>query len=324
MRYAASALVTCGLLIGAGGAAAEAVEPIGEAVQVVNLVTAELKRDTRSLRSGDEVRQDEIIEVGSDGAGELVLNDDTKIALGPGSRLVLDKFVYDSDRKGSILINLVKGTLRFVTGLAEKPAYVIRVPSASITVRGTIFDLFVEQSGSSWLLLQDGGVRVCTDGGTCRDHNEPGKLIQITAAAIGAPTRWSSLPGAERISFDSAFPFVVEPPSIDRKPKFSRDQIIGALAKPESPPARETKEPEPKPRKKDRDQEKAKKKKDSEEAKKKDDDDDDDDDRRSSKQDGKKQDGKKKSLFERLRENDNDGGRKSSDRGGKGRRADRD
>ena len=42
MRYAASALVTCGLLIGAGGAAAQAVEPIGEAVQVVNLVTAEL------------------------------------------------------------------------------------------------------------------------------------------------------------------------------------------------------------------------------------------------------------------------------------------
>jgi hypothetical protein len=320
MRYAASALVTCGLLIGAGGAAAQAVEPIGEAVQVVNLVTAELARDTRSLRSGDEVRQDEIIEVGSDGAGELVLNDDTKIALGPGSRLVLDKFVYDSDRKGSILINLVKGTLRFVTGLAEKPAYVIRVPSASITVRGTIFDLFVEQSGSSWLLLQDGGVRVCTDGGACRDHNEPGKLIQITAAAIGAPTRWSSLPGAERISFDSAFPFVVEPPSIDRKPKFSRDQIIGALAKPESPPARETKEPEPKPHKKDRDQEKAKKK-DTEEARKK-----DDDDRRGSKQDGKKQDGKKKSLFERLRENDgdNDGGRKSSDRGRKGRRADRD
>jgi hypothetical protein len=323
MRYAASALVTCGLLISAGGAAAEAVEPIGEAVQVVNLVTAELMRDTRSLRNGDVVREDEIIEVGSDGSGELVLNDDTKIALGPGSRLVLDKFVYDSDRKGSILINLAKGTLRFVTGLAEKPAYVIRVPSASITVRGTIFDLFVEQSGSSWLLLQDGGVRVCTDGGACRDHNEPGKLIQITAAAIGAPTRWSSLPGAERISFDSAFPFVVEPPSIDRKPKFSRDQIIGALAKPESPPARETKEPEPKPHKKDRDQEKAKKK-DTEEAKKKDDDDDDDDDRRGSKQDGKTHDGKKKSLFERLRENDNDGGRKSADRGGKGRRADRD
>ncbi len=321
MRHTASALVVCGLLIGAGGAAAQTAEPIGEAVRVVNLVTAELARDTRSLRSGDEVRQEEIIEVGSDGAGELVLNDDTRIALGPGSRLVLDKFVYDSDRKGSIFIKLAKGTLRFVTGLAEKPAYVIKVPAASITVRGTIFDLFVESSGTSWLLLQDGGVRVCTDGGTCRDHSEPGKLIQITAAGIGVPARWSSLPGAERISFDSAFPFVVEPPSIDRKPRFSRDQIIGALAKPESPPAKEPKEPEPKPHKKDRDQEKSAKKKDFDEAKKKDDDDDDDDDRRSSKHDRKK-----KSLFERLRDNDkdDDGGRQSSDRGSKGRRADRD
>ena len=171
-----------------------------------------------------------MIEVGSDGTGELVLNDDTKLALGPGSRLLLDKFVYDSDRKGSILINLAKGTLRFVTGLAEKPAYVVRVPSASITVRGTIFDVFTEANGTSWLLLQEGGVRVCTDGGTCREHNEPGKLVRITAADVGAPAKWSELSGVEKISFDSAFPFVVEPPSIDRKPKFKRDDIIKGLA----------------------------------------------------------------------------------------------
>lgn len=290
MRYWASLVVALGLAIGASGAAAGPPDPIGEAVQVVNLVTAELARDTRSLRIGDEVRQNEIIEVGYDGTGELVLNDDTKLALGPGSRLLLDKFVYDSDRKGSILINLAKGTLRFITGLAEKPAYVIRVPSASITVRGTVFDVFVEKDGTSWLLLQEGGVHVCTDGGTCRDHNEPGKLIRITSSDIGAPARWSSMPGIERISFDTAFPFVIEPPTINRKPLFKRDQIIG----PASTPAREAEPAQPKPQKASKETEPKREK---EERKAKNDDDDDDDSARD-----KNRDHKDKSLFERLRE----------------------
>ena len=56
------------------------------------------------------------------GKGEFRLNDDTKLALGPGSRLVLDKFVYDSDKKaGSIVLDLTKGAFRFITGVASKP-----------------------------------------------------------------------------------------------------------------------------------------------------------------------------------------------------------
>lgn len=293
------------MFIGIGGASADTAEPIGEAVHVVNLVTAELSRDTRSLRIGDEVRQDELIEVGSDGTGELLLNDDTKIALGPGSRLLLDKFVYDSDRKGAVFINFVKGTLRFVTGLAEKPAYVIRVPSASITVRGTIFDVFTEANGTSWLLLQEGGVRICTDGGTCREHNEPGKLVRITAADVGAPAKWSELPGVEKISFDAAFPFVVEPPTINRKPRFKRDDIIKGLGIPASLPAVVPKPPAPdKPApKKPEKQRDAKQEEKSDRQSKKSDDGDDDDDEDKSGRDHKQ----KKSLLERLRGDNGDG-----------------
>ncbi len=72
--------------------------PVGSAVQVVNLVTAEFNRDTRTLQRGDRVHQDETIEVGLDGSSELKLDDDTKLALGPGSHLTLDKFVYDPEQ----------------------------------------------------------------------------------------------------------------------------------------------------------------------------------------------------------------------------------
>ncbi|MGZ5915607.1 MAG: FecR family protein, partial [Hyphomicrobium sp.] len=70
-------------------------EPIGSAVRIVNKVTGSLDQQRHDLTVGDNVSQNEAIEVASDALGELKLRDDTKLALGPGSRLVLDKFVYN-------------------------------------------------------------------------------------------------------------------------------------------------------------------------------------------------------------------------------------
>ena len=67
------------------------------------------------LIEGDGVSQDEVIAVGSDALSELVFKDETKLALGPGSQVKLDKFVYDPDKtSGSIAVNLLKGTFRFM------------------------------------------------------------------------------------------------------------------------------------------------------------------------------------------------------------------
>lgn len=220
-------LVTSLSVLGAPAMAAPT-DPIGSAIQVVNLVTAEINRDTRTLQIGDSVHQNENIEVGTDAKGELKLDDDTKLALGPGSKLTLDKFVYDADKaSGSIVMNFVKGTFRFVTGVAKKPTYRINTPTASITVRGTIFDLYVETGGTTWLLLHEGAVEVCNTRGRCRVHDEPGKLIPIgDKGDVGIPVKWAGLPGHDGVPFDTAFPFVVTPPAIDPDPIFTRAVII--------------------------------------------------------------------------------------------------
>ena len=205
-------------------------ETIGSAVRIVNLVTAEYETDERRLAIGDDVRQDELIEVSTDGRGELWLRDDTKLALGPGSQLLLDEFVYNPDiAGGAIVLNLIKGTFRFITGIAAKPAYVIRTPTASITVRGTIFDVYVpdNSSSSSWLLLIEGAIEVCNENGECRVHDEPGKLIRITPAGdVGNPVKWANLPKKQAAPFESAFPFVVAAPFIDPDPIFTPEIII--------------------------------------------------------------------------------------------------
>ena len=200
-------------------------EPIGSAVRIVNKVTGEIDQRQRALKANDAVNQNEAIEVAADLLGELKLNDDTKLALGPGSRMVLDKFVYDpAPSTGTVSVNLLTGAFRFITGLSRKGNYELRTPSASITVRGTIFDIYVDGAGGTWLLLLEGSVRVCNAANQCADVDNPCGVVHITpAGTLDGPLGW---PAQTRpINFATAFPFVVTPPSIDATPLFTRTAV---------------------------------------------------------------------------------------------------
>ncbi len=211
----------------AAPASAEPGDAIGAAVTIVNHVTGEYNRNLRNLETGDDVRQEEIIAVADDSLGELMLRDQTKVALGPGARLTLDRFIYDPNRTtGSIVLNLVKGGFRFITGIAAKPVYSIRTPVASITVRGTMFDVYVEGDQAIWILLHEGAVTVCNNSGKCRELDDPCRVVRIgPGGAMPDPGTWNALPYARDVNFDTAFPFVVKPPGIDPKPIFSREDI---------------------------------------------------------------------------------------------------
>ncbi|MFA5901920.1 MAG: FecR domain-containing protein [Hyphomicrobium sp.] len=203
---------------------------IGDARTIVSLVKADFEKQERELTVGDAVRQDEVIEVSDDGRGEFRLNDDTKLALGPGSRLVLDKFVYDSDKKsGTIIVDLTKGAFRFITGIAAKPTYQIRTPNASITVRGTIFDAYVLPDESAWLLLHEGAIEVTSSKNVCHVLDRPGQLIRIDDnGTVSKPLNWRDLPGRDAAEFDTAFPFVDSAPEIEPRPTTSRAAVIEA------------------------------------------------------------------------------------------------
>lgn len=217
---------------------ASSAEPIGSAIRIVNKVTGSLDQQQRNLTVGDGVSQNETVEVASDSLGELKLRDDTKLALGPGSRLVLDKFVYDpGSSTGDVGVELVKGAFRFITGLARKRDYQLRTPSAVIAVRGTIFDVYVDAQGGTWLLLLEGSVRVCNTAGQCADAANPCGVIHITpTGTLAGPQGWPA--EARQINFATAFPFVVTPPSIDPRPLFTRTAVeLNQCAGPKTPPS---------------------------------------------------------------------------------------
>ena len=245
-----SVLALSALLACVGPAHAVDTPQIGSTVAVVNQVKAAFDRNQRDLQAGDRVHQDELIEVGPDSKGELLLDDNTMLALGPGSRLLLDKFVYNGERsKGDIVVDLMKGSFRFITGSAAKPSYRIRTPVAAITVRGTVFDVYLGDVGL-WLLLLEGRVRVCNDQGTCRNLDRPGQILQVgDNGSMGRPTRWASLPNRDAVPFDTAFPFVADAPVVDPDPELTRDEIMAVPtpAKPRTPP-RTPRKPSNKPR----------------------------------------------------------------------------
>lgn len=232
---------------------AQSADSIGSAVRVVNKVTAEIDASARDLALGDPVKQNEVIAVAADSLGELRLNDETKLALGPGAKLKLDTFVYDPDKSsGAVTVDLTKGAFRFITGLAKKPSYLIRSPTASITVRGTIFDVYVAADGTMWVLLHEGSIEVCNAQRQCRVLSDPCGMVRVGGGGqLSEAATWNNQPEVREIDFATAFPFVVSPPQVDPMPRFTRVNVeAGQCAAdpiPPTPPTRRAEGPAPGP-----------------------------------------------------------------------------
>lgn len=216
-------------LAGAAPAPAGEAPEIGRAETVTNQVTGTLNKSERPLNAGDVVHQTETLETAEDGEGEFVLADDTKLALGPRSSIVLDTFIYDPKKKkdGRIVINATKGAFRFVTGKAAKKAYTITSPTASIGVRGTVFDAYVNDDGEMAVLLVEGEVNVCNTRRSCRRLNQRGRFFHIRRnGSLVGPLRWDGT-FLQGIDFGRAFPFVDRRLGIDPVVRFRRAELLG-------------------------------------------------------------------------------------------------
>ncbi len=214
---------------------------VGKAIAVKNEVSLETGETRQALDKGAIVHQDEIIVTGDDASAEFELFDQTKLAVGAGAKIVLDKFVYDASASpGSISLNVTKGAFRFITGIAPKTSYEIKTPTASLGVRGTIFDVYVADDGETAVLLHEGGVDVCNSAHACQRHDKAGSILHVGIAGIfSAPLRWdnSIMRG---IGVRTAFPFVGKRLAIDPVRRLSPRALLsgtGSIGRTISAPA---------------------------------------------------------------------------------------
>lgn len=97
----------------------------------------------RSAAAGDAVDAVDHIQTGADSGASVIMRDGTALVLGPSSRLDLKDFQFDSTtQEGSLLVSLLRGSLRMVSGLIGKTrpeAVKVETPTAVIGIRGTDF-----------------------------------------------------------------------------------------------------------------------------------------------------------------------------------------
>ena len=184
MRLSSLAPIAAAILsVAASQSTALAAEAIGKVAAVVGKPSASGPGGDRDLKAGAAVYEDDKIEVRS-GNAQIILADGTRLVVGPGSTLVLDRFLMTGgDTAEKVSIKALRGTFRFITGRSAKSAYDIKTANATIGIRGTGFDYWVQKQ--TGVAVLEGNVRLCRDK-KCVELNEG---CEVAARRPMKPTR---------------------------------------------------------------------------------------------------------------------------------------
>ena len=125
--------------------------------EVIRVVAVDGGGEVGPVSSGTHIFLGDEIEVASGGRMQIMLVDETVFTLGSGARLTMDEFVYDpATQSGSMTTQITKGAFRFVSGKLAKSspdAMKVRLPSASLSIRGTQVAGIVDEDGGSEIVL---------------------------------------------------------------------------------------------------------------------------------------------------------------------------
>jgi hypothetical protein len=98
-------------------------------------------------QAGQPVFEADTLRTGADGRVGIALKDDTRVSLGPGSEMRVDRFVYaPSEGRMGLVLNVVRGVMAYVSGRIAKlspDSIRLETPAAVMGVRGTTLALRV-------------------------------------------------------------------------------------------------------------------------------------------------------------------------------------
>jgi len=175
------------------GQAPATAQSIGTTITTKNVVIGDPPRlRQHRKKSDDPIVRNEVIETRAESVGQFEFSDGTAFVVGPNSRFTLNTAIFGGDRHSE----LVTGALRFVTDrAAPRRDLVVTTPVATVGIRGTVFDLFVEADGTSSVLLVRGGpVELCNRGGSgCIVITEVCDAAQIGPGGRQGPSAWDDL-----------------------------------------------------------------------------------------------------------------------------------
>jgi len=103
---------------------------------------------TIPAKGGMNLFLNDVLQTSGDGQLGAILQDGTRIALGPNTELTIDRFVYEpADGKFGLVLRLARGVLAYVSGKIARFApesVTVETPVGIIGLRGTQFAVSIE------------------------------------------------------------------------------------------------------------------------------------------------------------------------------------
>ena len=168
------------------------------------LRTASLQADAAigQMSSGQKVLLGDDIKVGAKGRLQVMLLDERIFTLGANAVMRIDEFIYDPNEAANarLTTSIKNGAFRFVSGQVARlnaDAMKVKLPAATIGVRGTSVGGEIDEDGSATVILLGpapnnalglpaGAISVANDFGTI-DITRPGFVTEISATTEQAP-----------------------------------------------------------------------------------------------------------------------------------------
>ena len=140
-------LITAGLMALSGASASAQTAASSAAAGIAKIVTGDVRvvdtQGERPLKSGDAVFENTRLVAAKQSSASVVLRDGTTLVLSENSQFNVEKFTFDATtQNGSILVNLLQGSMRMLTGLIAKinpEAIQVKTKTISVGIRGTDF-----------------------------------------------------------------------------------------------------------------------------------------------------------------------------------------
>lgn len=143
------AWVLCLVVFNAALAAAMEPEAIGHIQTLKGAATVVRGGNTLPAAVGTPLFNGDAVRTGKGASASLVMADDSALALGSNSEIILKNFVFNpKEGKFALVTRMVKGTFSYLSGLISKlsPGSIqLETPDASISVRGTKLLVQVEE-----------------------------------------------------------------------------------------------------------------------------------------------------------------------------------
>ena len=181
---AAAALLALGFGMAAAIAPADA-SKVGVAAAVNPDAFSSLSgAPTDQLNIGKSIFFNERIKTTDSGLVQVLLVDGSTFTVGPGSDLVIDKFVYNPKKgTGEITTTFSKGVMRYVGGKISKneDAVKMKTPAGALAIRGGMFQVQINGGGKGIISFLYGvGLIFDAKNGEVQKLFQPGYTLDLT------------------------------------------------------------------------------------------------------------------------------------------------